>query len=72
MKKFKSEKPSPRSSAPSRSKSPALPINLEEQIRMRAYQLYEERGKQDGFAEQDWIRAEGELQRDANGLKATA
>jgi DUF2934 family protein len=34
---------------------------LEEQIRRRAYELYEERGRQEGFHEEDWIRAEEEV-----------
>ena len=34
---------------------------LEERIRARAYELYQERGFQDGSAEQDWQRAEEEL-----------
>jgi hypothetical protein len=32
-----------------------------EQIRERAYQLYEERGRLDGFAEGDWLQAEAEI-----------
>ena len=32
-----------------------------EEIRRRAYQLYEERGRQDGSHEEDWRRAETEL-----------
>ena len=34
---------------------------LEEQIRQRAYELYEERGRQDGFQQEDWSRAEAEV-----------
>jgi len=34
---------------------------LEEQIRRRAYQLYEERGKEDGHEAEDWHRAEEEV-----------
>jgi len=30
---------------------------LEDQIRLRAYELYEERGREDGYAEEDWLRA---------------
>jgi Protein of unknown function (DUF2934) len=39
------------------------PINsaLEEQIRNRAYELYLERGGQDGFDQEDWSRAEREV-----------
>ena len=31
------------------------------QIRQRAYELYESRGRQDGFSEQNWFEAEQEL-----------
>jgi hypothetical protein len=37
------------------------PADLEEEIRARAYQLYVERGFQDGFAQDDWLRAEAEV-----------
>jgi len=37
-----------------------LPIDIEERIRQRAYQLYEQRGRVDGFAFDDWLQAEGE------------
>ncbi len=36
-------------------------LDLQEQIRQRAYQLYEERGREDGFAEEDWYKAEAEM-----------
>ena len=39
---------------------PAKP-DREEAIRRRAYELYEERGRQDGRAEEDWLRAEAEI-----------
>lgn len=32
-----------------------------ERIRQRAYELFEERGRQDGFADQDWYQAEAEV-----------
>lgn len=35
--------------------------NLEEQIRQRAYDIYEKRGRQDGLSEQDWLQAEVEI-----------
>lgn len=35
--------------------------SVEEQIRRRAYRLYEARGYADGFAEEDWLRAEKEI-----------
>ncbi len=34
---------------------------VEEQIRQRAYQLYEERGRLDGYSIEDWLRAEEEV-----------
>ena len=32
-----------------------------EQIRRRAYELYEARGREDGHAVEDWLQAEGEI-----------
>lgn len=34
---------------------------VEEEIRQRAYELYEERGRQHGFHHEDWSRAETEV-----------
>jgi len=37
-------------------------LELTEQlIRVRAYQLYEERGRRDGHDIEDWLRAEAEI-----------
>ncbi len=33
----------------------------EEAIRARAYQLYEARGRENGFDQDDWFRAEAEI-----------
>ena len=33
----------------------------EENVRARAYELYEVRGKMDGHAAEDWLQAEGEV-----------
>lgn len=38
-----------------------VPINLEEEIRRRAYQLYEERGCMPGHENDDWLVAEREV-----------
>lgn len=38
-----------------------VPINLEEEIRRRAYQLYEERGCTPGHENDDWLVAEREI-----------
>jgi uncharacterized protein HemX len=35
--------------------------NLEEEIRHRAYELYGERGREDGHDLDDWLRAEAEI-----------
>ncbi len=37
------------------------PQELEDQIRLRAYELYEERGREDGHDEEDWLRAKEEI-----------
>jgi hypothetical protein len=37
------------------------PQELEDQVRERAYELYEERGRQDGHDEEDWLRAKEEI-----------
>ena len=46
-------------------KSPASatrdPQELEDQIRQRAYELYEERGREDGHELEDWLRAKEEI-----------
>jgi hypothetical protein len=46
-------------------KSPATvtsdPQELEHEIRVRAQQLYEEGGREDGHALDDWLRAEAEI-----------
>jgi hypothetical protein len=35
--------------------------NLDEEIRRRAYELYESRGREDGHDIDDWLRAEAEV-----------
>jgi hypothetical protein len=48
-------------------KSPVTAINdpqdfqLEDQIRVRAYELYEERGREDGHELEDWYRAKEQI-----------
>jgi len=42
----------------------------EEEIRRRAYVLYEQRGREDGHDIDDWLRAEAELT--AQPMKAAA
>jgi Protein of unknown function (DUF2934) len=36
-------------------------LELEYQIRLRAYQLYEARGREDGHELEDWFRAKEEI-----------
>ncbi len=45
--------------------------DLEQQIRQRAYEIYEQRGSQDGSPEQDWLQAEAEIL-PVSALKAAA
>ena len=45
----------------SRAKTPS---DLTPQIAKRAYELYEQRGRQDGLAVQDWGQAEREIRKD--------
>jgi hypothetical protein len=42
-------------------RSDAWPHELEERIRVSAYQLYEQRGKRHGYALDDWLEAEANL-----------
>ena len=44
-----------------RSRKPNLPSDIEQRIRRRAYELYEQRGRVDGLALDDWLQAEAEI-----------
>lgn len=49
---------------PKITRKPAMPEaqpDMEDQIRARAYELYEERGREDGHHEEDWLTAEREI-----------
>lgn len=37
------------------------PADLESEIRLRAYELYAQRGYVDGYEQQDWLTAEREV-----------
>jgi len=39
-------------------------LDLTPQIATRAYELYEQRGRRDGQAGQDWLEAEREIRKD--------
>ncbi len=44
------------------SAAPVVPEhNPEDAVRKRAYELYVERGRTDGNADEDWLRAEAEI-----------
>jgi DUF2934 family protein len=42
--------------------------DIESQIRLRAFELYQDRGRKDGHELEDWLRAEDEI----TGKKARA
>jgi hypothetical protein len=46
---------------PIEAKPPANPIETEDEIRRRAYELYEQRGRADGYELDDWVQAEEEV-----------
>lgn len=53
--------PKPMTSAtPDRTNGHATP-EVESAIRSRAYELYVQRGRQDGFDQDDWLQAEAEV-----------
>ena len=53
-------------------KQPMDPL-LEKEVQVRAYELYEQRGKGQGFALQDWLAAEAEvLARFSNPLPSSS
>lgn len=43
---------------------------IQEQIRQRAYELYEQRGREDGHDIDDWISAELEVNRQKKAMAA--
>jgi len=44
-----------------RSRKPSSSNDATERIRQRAYEWYEQRGRVDGFALDDWLRAEADI-----------
>jgi DUF2934 family protein len=50
----------PKSRKP-RSPKPSRSSDIEERIRRCAYELYEQRGRVNGFALDDWLQAEAEI-----------
>ena len=49
------------STAHEETQSPKSYADLQEQVRLRAYELYEKRGREEGHALEDWLQAESEL-----------
>ena len=58
------EKKTTTRAASAKSEEPA--IDLEEQVRRRAYELYERRGREHGHEVEDWLQAEAELAAERN------
>jgi hypothetical protein len=56
----KNVKPVPETAAPADVQTSSA-TDLTEQVRALAYTLYEQRGRQEGHAEQDWLQAEAEI-----------
>ena len=50
--------------------APQPPGQIQEQIRQRAYQLYEQRGKEDGHDLDDWLTAESETTKEEGKIAA--
>ena len=51
----------PVTSPPIFDRNTVVPINLEDEIRRRAYEIYLERGSTPGDEQEDWISAEREI-----------
>jgi len=49
-----------------------LDAGLEAEIRRRAYELYEARGRGEGFDQDDWNRAEAEVLSRRRGAKSAS
>ena len=47
-------------------------LEKQSEIRRRAFQLYEQRGRVDGYALTDWLSAEAQLEALDQGSKAVA
>ena len=46
-----------------KSDEPTVLIPMEQQIQQRAYELYEQRGRTDGYDLDDWLQSEREIKR---------
>jgi len=50
-------------------KDAAITTRDEENVRARAYQLYNGRGRIEGHADEDWLQAEGEVAQSNKGKR---
>jgi Protein of unknown function (DUF2934) len=46
---------------PTETRTTEPPVDIQEQVRRRAYELYEQRGREEGRDLDDWLQAESEL-----------
>jgi hypothetical protein len=46
---------------PTEARATESPVDIQEQVRRRAFELYEQRGREDGHDLEDWLQAESEL-----------
>lgn len=53
--------PNPPKKSPAKVTKEPQELELEHQISLRAYELYEARGREDGHDIEDWLQAETEL-----------
>ena len=51
----------PQTPTPVRETDTTFSIDPEEQIRRRAFEIYEQRGREDGHELEDWLQAESEM-----------
>jgi hypothetical protein len=53
-------------------RSKPIPIDLEEEVRRHAYQIYEQRGATPGSDVEDWLQAEAEIVDNPQRLRRVA
>ena len=46
---------------PTETRAIESPVDIQEQVSRRAFELYEQRGREDGHHLDDWLQAESEL-----------
>ena len=49
------------STSSTKTQAPISTVDVQEQVRRRAFELYELRGREDGHDLDDWLQAESEL-----------